>query len=276
METDLETQPTAHRVARRESLAVVLMTKNEEARLADCLERVAGWADEIVIIDDLSSDRTVEIARRYTDKIFPYASENDHYRQWNRGIDHAASDWILHIDADEHVTPPLKLAIDAMLQQGTTHSALTVMRRNHFLGHPMRHGGWHHPHLILFRRKQARCVGTGIHVRLQVDGTTGSLDADVNHYPFATIAQFISRQNLYTSVEAKVMLSERGRVPWRTALFQMSARPVKLFWKFYVKKQGWRDGWTGLVFSGLFAFAHWMLWAKYWELAQSERALKSP
>ncbi|MBI3324810.1 MAG: glycosyltransferase family 2 protein [Candidatus Omnitrophica bacterium] len=265
------TQASVHPSARRQTLAVVLMTKNEEARLADCLDRVAGWADEIVVIDDLSTDRTVEIARRYTDKIFPYASEDDHYRQWNRGIDHATSDWILHIDADEHVTALLRAAIDEVLRSGTPHDAFTVMRRNYFLGRPMRYGGWYHPHLIFFRRDRARCVGSGIHVRLRVDGAIGSLPADIHHYPFATVAQFLTRQNLYTTVEAKVLLAERGRLPWRVVLVQLTLRPLKLFWKFYVKKQGRRDGWHGLVFSGLFAVAHWMLWAKYWELMTNDQ-----
>ena len=168
-------------VPRRGTLAVVMMTKNEEARLPACLDRVRGWADEVVIIDDLSVDRTVEVARRYTQKVFAIASEDDHYAQWNRGIERADSDWILHIDADEWVTPELKRAIDGILVDDGGHSAFDLMRLNHFLGRPMRHGGWRHRHRILFRRSRARCVGKGIHVRLQVDGTVGFLDADIEH-----------------------------------------------------------------------------------------------
>jgi len=251
----------------RETLAVVMMTKNEEGCLAACLDRVAGWADEIVIIDDLSTDRTVEVAGRYTDKVFRMASNDDHFEQWNRGIDRASCEWVLHIDADEWVTPELKAAIDEVLADPQDHSAFELMRRNVFLGHPMRYGGWHHRHRILFRRARARCVGKGIHVRLQVDGKVGFLNADIEHYPFGSISQFISRQNHYTAVEADVMREERGRLPFRTMVFQAGVRPLKLFWKFYVKKQGYRDGWHGLVFSMLFAFSHFLLWTKYWERA---------
>ncbi len=254
---------------KRATLAIVMMTKNEEQRLPTCLERVAGWADEIIIIDDLSTDGTVEVARRYTDKIFQMSSEDDHFQQWNRGIERATSDWILHIDADEWVTPGLKAEIDGVLRDDQGHSAFEMMRKNFFLGHPMRHGGWHHRHRILFRRDRARCVGKGIHVRLRVDGTIGFLNADIEHYPFSSIAQFIERQNHYTSVEARVMVEERGRPSLRTVYVQTGVRPLKLFWKFFVKKQGYRDGWVGLVFSLLFAFTHFLLWAKYWELAQS-------
>ena len=259
--------PSRPAAGQRATLAVVMMTKNEEARLPACLERVAGWADEIVIIDDLSTDRTVEVARRYTDKVFPIASNDDHFAQWNRGIDRAGSDWVLHIDADEWVTPELKTAIDGILTDARGHSAFDLMRKNVFLGRPMRHGGWYHRHRILFRRDRSRCVGKGIHVRLKIDGTVGLLNADIEHYPFTSIAQFLERQNHYTSVEARVMFEERGTLPRRHVYFQAAVRPLKLFWKFYVKKGGRKDGWVGFVFSCLFAFAHLLLWAKYWELA---------
>lgn len=256
----------------RATLAVVMMTKNEEARLPDCLDRVAGWADEIVIIDDLSTDKTVDVAKRCNAKVFPYASDNDHFQQWNRGIDHATADWVLHIDADEWVTPALKEAIDTVLADDGGHSGYQLMRRNVFLGRAMRHGGWYHPHLILFKRERSRCVGEGIHVRLKVDGTIGRLNADILHFPFTSVAQFISRQNLYTSVEARVLLKERGRLPKREVVYQAAVRPIKLFRKFYVKLGGRRDGWQGLVFSILFAFAHFMLWVKYWEAANATDA----
>lgn len=258
--------PPAGRV--RETLAVVLMTKNEEARLAACLDRVAGWADEIVIIDDLSTDRTVEIARRYTQKVFSIASEDDHCAQWNRGIERASSDWILHIDADEWVTPALQQAIDGILIDAHGHSAFELMRKNVFLGHPMRYGGWYHRYRILFRRTRAHCLGKGVHPRPQIDGTIGWLDADVEHYPFTSLAQFLERQNHYTSVEARNLLERQPGLPGRMIWFQAAVRPIKLFWKFYIKKQGYRDGWYGLVFSMLFAFAHLLLWAKYWECVQ--------
>jgi len=260
-------------LSRRETLSVVLMTKNEETRLAACLDQVAGWADEIVIIDDLSTDRTVEIARRYTANIFACASEDNHDRQWNRGIERATGEWILHIDADERVTPALRSAIDRRLADAGGASAFELMRKNFFLGHPMRCGGWYHRHLILFRRERARCVGQGIHVRLQVDGPVGFLDAEIEHYPFDSIAQFVERQNHYTTVEARVMRGERGTLPARTIRYQLTVRPAKLFWKSYVKNRGHREGLHGLVFGLLQAFMHAMLWAKYWETtAATERA----
>jgi len=256
----------------RATLSVVLMTKNEETGLAACLDRVAGWADEIVVIDDLSTDHTVEIAHRYTDQVFSYASEDNHDRQWNRGIEHARGDWILHIDADERVTPSLKAAIDRILVDAQGHSAFEIMRKNFFLGHPMRYGGWYHRHLILFRRDAARCVGKGIHVQLQVHGSIGFLDAQIEHYPFRTITQFLERQNRYTTVEARVLYEQQGSVPSKTMISQVGWRPPKLFWKSYIKNHGYREGMCGLVFALLYAFVHVMFWAKYWELVLNAQA----
>ncbi len=252
---------------KRETLAVMLMVKNEQARLAACLDRVAGWADEIVIIDDLSTDQTVEIARRYTDKIFAYASNNDHCLQWNRGIDHATADWILHIDADEWVTPDLRKAIDGALHEPHGHHAFEMMRLNFFVGHPMRHGGWYHKHLILFRREGTRLTGSGIHTRnrMRISGTIGFINAEIEHYPFSSIEQFIERQNLYTSVEACAMLRDQGPAPMSRFIFQIAVRPLKLFWKSYIKQRGYKEGWHGLVFAFLSAFTHFMHWAKYWQ-----------
>lgn len=263
--------PPSARPAGRASLAIVMMTKNEAHRLAACLDRVAGWASEIVIIDDESRDRTVEIARGYGATVAVMPSGDDHFLQWNRGIDRAVSEWILHIDADEWVTLALKAAIDAALSQPTTHAAFTMMRRNYFVGHPMRGGGWHHPHLILFRRGRARCEGTGIHSRLKVSGTIGHLNADIDHFPFTSVSQFIDRQNHYTNIEAGVAAAGPA-VSARTVRYQMTWRPLKLFWKTYVKKGARHDGWHGFVFSLLFAFAHWMHWVKYYEQTHEPRA----
>ncbi|MBI3088501.1 MAG: glycosyltransferase [Candidatus Omnitrophica bacterium] len=269
--------PPATRCLRKETLSVVLMTKNEEARLSACLDRVTGWADEIVIIDDLSADRTVEIARRYTDKVFSFASEDNHDLQWNRGIERATGDWILHLDADEVVSPQLTAAIDQRLADARDYGAFELMRKNFFLGHPMRFGGWYHRHLVLFRRAVSRCVGKGIHVQLKVDGRIGFLDAELEHYPFSSITQFIERQNHYTSVEAPLLFERRGPVSARALAYQLCCRPMKLFWKSYRKQQGCREGEHGLVFAILYAFVHAIFWAKHWEcLAASPRIAAEP
>jgi len=228
------------------------------------------WVSEIIIVDDDSVDQTREIAQSYGATIVRHQSCGDFDAQRNRGIAQASQEWVLQLDADEVVSADLREEIERQLLTPGSFDAFRITRRNHFLGHEMRYGGWAGQQGVkLFRKGRARYVGHSVHETLQVDGPIGSLNHPVDHYPFQSIEEFIERQNFYTSVEARVMLGHRGRLPSRVTLYQAAVRPVKLFWKFYVKKQGHRDGWHGLVFSLLFAFTHFMLWIKYWEILQA-------
>ncbi|MGB3082255.1 MAG: hypothetical protein WBB86_04615, partial [Candidatus Omnitrophota bacterium] len=124
---------------------------------------------------------------------------------------------------------------------------------------------WYHYSLHLFKRGSARYKGK-VHHDLIVDGRIGVLEAAVEHHPFQNFSQFIARQNRYTTIEAKELLDLYGKVPDKKVRYNIKTKPVKLFWKFYVKKQGFREGVYGFVFSVLFAWVHFAKWAKYWEL----------
>jgi hypothetical protein len=133
----------------------------------------------------------------------------------------------------------------------------------------MKHGGWYHYSLHLFRRGRARYEGV-IHETLRVDGPVGRLEAAVEHYPFTSVSQFVRRHNGYSTREAQAKLEERGILPEKEILFQLKKKPLKRFFKFYVKKLGFLDGAHGLVFSVLFAWVHFLNWAKYWELLNAK------
>ena len=244
------------------------MTKNAEPLVEGTLKSVADWVDEIVVLDGFSSDRTVEICRRYTDKV--YQNHWDGYRfctERNLGTSHASSDWCLHIDPDERATPEFRDAVLRMLEKGTSYDAFEFRKRNYFLGHAMRHGGWYHYSLHLFRRGKAHYEGV-IHETLKVDGAVGRLEAPVEHYPFTSLSQFVRRHNGYSSREALAKFEECGIVSDKEIGFQLKKKPLKRFFKFYVRKRGFLDGAHGLIFSVLFAWVHFINWAKYWELLQ--------
>lgn len=249
----------------RQTLTAVVLTKNEARQIGECLDTIR-WADEIVVIDGESTDGTPEICKRYGARVVVHRFGGDFGEERNLGIDQAHGDWILQLDADDRVTPAFADDVLRILKDGTPHAAFRFRRRNCFLGHWMRYGGWYHYSLHLFRRGKARYRGR-VHHDLLVEGTLGTLESAVEHHPFDDFSQFVSRQNRYTSLEALEIWEREGRLPERTVRYQVRVKPLKLFFKMYVKKMGFREGMHGFLFCVLFAFVHFFKWMKYLELA---------
>ena len=248
---------------RRETLSVVLITKNEARQMTQCLDTVA-WADELIVVDDESTDETVSLCRRYTARVITHRSNGDFDGQRNIGIDQATGDWILQMDADERVPEALHLELELLLRSRPPAHGLEIRRINWFLGRRVRYGGWDGWGLKLFRRGAARYVGKSVHETLRLDGARDRCEAPIEHYPYRDLSQIVHRTNFYSSVQARVM-SEEQQPTMQDVRRQLLRRPVKIFWKLYVKKQGYREGFTGLLFSVLFSWGHWMEWVKYWE-----------
>ena len=255
----------------RETISVVILTMNYEAMIEEALKSAAGWADEIVIIDGFSADRTVEICRRYTDKIFQnkwdrvtYASER------NLGIEKASCDWVLQIDPDERLTPEFKKTVSLILEKGTPHVAFEFRKKNFFFGHWMRYGGWYHYSLHLFRRTRSRYEGI-LHLDLKTEGSVGKIEASVLHYPFDSFSVFLQKQNWYSKKASEEELVYRGRHSDKVLAYNLKAKPLKRFFKFYIRKKGFLDGEHGLIFCVLYAWVHFLNWAKYWELLRQEK-----
>lgn len=253
-------------MAERQRLSAVILTKNEEPRIARCLESIQ-WADEVIVVDGESTDRTVEICRSYGATVISHPFSGDFGVERNVGADAAAGEWILQLDGDDVVSDELREAIGRMLREGTPHVAFQVRRKNNFLGRWMLHGGWYHYYQTLYRKSACRFEGRVHHV-LKTNGTIGVLEAPVLHFPFTSLEQFVIRQNRYTSLEAKEIFDRQGLLTPRFVRYQLTVRPLKLFWKSYVKKQGFREGWYGLVFAGLYTWVNFLKWAKYWELVR--------
>jgi glycosyltransferase involved in cell wall biosynthesis len=252
----------------RETISAVIMTRNCEDLIEGTLKSVKDWVDEIVVIDGCSTDRTPEICRSYGAKVVQNRWDGFRFcTERNLGIDNATKDWCFHVDPDERATPEFKTAVLKMLaaQPPVKHSAFEFRKRNFFLGHAMKHGGWYHYSLHLFRRGKARYEGI-IHEKLKVDGSIGKLEAPINHHPYPSIRQFVSRHNGYSSREAAMLDEERPGIDEKTVEYNLKKMPLKRFFKFYVKKAGFLDGAPGLIFSVLYAWVHFLNWAKYWEL----------
>jgi len=254
----------------RETISAVIMTKNCEHLVEGTLKSVCDWVDEIVILDGFSTDRTLEICRKYTDKIVQNRWSGYRFcTERNLGTSHATSQWCLHIDPDERATTAFRDDVLKMLDSHSPHAAYEFHKKNFFLGHWMRHGGWYHYSLHLFRRGLAVYDGV-IHESLHVKGTIGRLESAIEHYPFTSISQFVSRHNGYSTREAQALEEKRGRISHDEVHYNLTRKPLKRFFKFYFKKKGFLDGLYGFIFSVLFAWVHFVNWAKYAELEQGK------
>lgn len=247
----------------RQRLSVVILTKNAQDKIKNCLESVK-WADEIVIVDGLSTDRTLDICRRYTDKIIQSNFEG-FGKERNKGAEAATGQWILELDADEVVTEAFRKKVTEILSSPEEFVGYKFRRKNFFLGHFMRFSGWYHYSFHFFRKGFARYEGL-LHEKLLLNGKQGIIEEEIEHYPFDSISEFIKRQNRYTSITSGELFEKFANLPTRTIIYNLILKPFKLFWKFFIKKQGFRDGMHGFVFSILFAWVHFLNWAKYWEL----------
>jgi glycosyltransferase involved in cell wall biosynthesis len=243
---------------------VVVVTLNEEERIRECLDSVA-WADEIIVVDAESQDKTAAIARELTDHVI--------VRPWpgfpaqkNFGLAQATGDWVLSLDADETVSPELRTEITAILTGGGAADGYRVSRHNIFWGRWVRHGGLYPDWQVrLFRRGRGRFVDRAVHEAITVDGTVAQLRGHLEHRSYRDVADFLARADRYTSLAAEEAIAA-GR-PSRP-LMDLVARPVGRFLGMYVVRGGFLDGWRGFLLATLYAYYVLMRSAKIWERAR--------
>lgn len=243
------------------TITVVTTTYNEEAKIAAALESVR-WADELVVVDGFSHDRTVEIARQYTPHVFQQPNHPNWNVNKNWGFDRARGDWVLSLDADERVTPELAAELRSSLPTAP-HVAFRLVRHAFFFGRRVRFGGVDGTHLRLFRRGAARfpCRHPHEGLELLVRGTVGDLRAPLLHDSYDDISDFVRKMNVVTSQEADYLLAHGYRVRRRDLVL----RPLRDLWRRYIRQQGYRDGVLGLVVAGLYASYEFLSYAKAWE-----------
>lgn len=248
----------------RETISAVLIVKNEEHQIERALKSL-DWVDEIVVVDDGSTDQTANIARKYTSKVIPHTHTGKIADTWLAGVQAAASEWVLLMDADEEATPVFKAAALKILENGNSkYHGYMFYRNNWFLGKEMKWGGWRHQHMRFYRKKYGSFTSK-LHLDIRVPGEIGHIEADIHHYPFTSIAQYIERHNFYSSLATEDIKDKFGLVSLKTLKYHLTIRPLKIFWKSYIKKRGYRDGMHGLIFAILYSFLHFLEWAKYWE-----------
>ena len=254
------------------SLSVVVITRNEEANLPRCLESVA-WADERIVIDSGSTDRTLDIARENKAKLFEEAWKG-YAGQKNSAIAKASCGWVLSLDADEAVSPELAENIQRVVGgEDEKLAGYFMSRRNLFLGRWIRHGGFYPDRkLRLFRRGKGEFVERAVHETMRVDGPTGILEGDLIHHAYPTLTGYIETMNRYSSLGAEVAL-KHGHTSRSFAAFLINTyyRPaLNLAWN-YIFRGGFLDGREGFLLHLYHnVYVSWK-YAKAWEAGRAEQ-----
>jgi glycosyltransferase involved in cell wall biosynthesis len=232
-----------------ERLSVTIITCNEEKNIRDCLESVK-WADEIIVIDSNSKDKTVEICREYTEKVF-VEEWHGFGLQKNLCIEKADCKWILNLDADERIPSGLKEEIVNLLKRNDTYDGYYIARKNFFGKKWIKYGGWYPDYnLRLFKKEKGRFNERGVHEKVELKGKAGYLENHLEHYTYRDTGDFFERMNRYSTLSAKELYKGQKRA----SLFNIALRPPFTFFKMYILKRGFLDGYSGFLLALLYSF----------------------
>jgi glycosyltransferase involved in cell wall biosynthesis len=252
----------------RQPLSVAIITLNAASQLAACLDS-ARFADEIVVVDSGSTDGTQALAERLGARVIQQEWLG-FGRQKQFAVEAARHDWVLCLDADERVTPALQASMEIALQSPST-AAFRFPRCNRFLGRYLKHGeGYPDRSLRLFDRRQARWSNDAVHEKVETDCPIGDLAGDLLHDSAESLASYLTKQNRYTTLAAEMALAAGKRANFGRIAFS----PLIRFIKFYVVRQGFRDGLPGLIHIAIGCFNTFMKYSKMLERQSSDAALR--
>lgn len=244
-------------------ISAVVLAKNEEQNIEKCLESVR-WCDEIIVVDDNSSDGTSEIAKKYKATIYQHALKNDFSAQRNFGLSKAKNEWVLFIDSDEVVSDALCYEISGAVglkDQSLKNCNGFYLKRSDFMwGKQLRYGETGNIKLLRLGKK-----GTGewsgmAHEKWAIDGVIGNLVNPILHFPHATLEDFLKEINFYTDIRANELKNKNIRV----SFWDILSYPLGKFIVNYIFKAGFLDGMQGLMFAITMSFHSFLVRGKLW------------
>ena len=247
-------------------LSVVITTYNEEVNIADCIESVL-WADEILVVDSFSTDRTVEIAGEFPVEVVQrkyYGSA----AQKNWSLDRVSHDWVLILDADERVTEGLADEIRNILSKQPKFNGFYIRRENVMLDRKIRHSGWSTDKVIrLFHSAKGRYPNRRVHADVDIEGTIPTLKEPLTHYTYRHFTQYFEKLLNYAEWGAAQGFRE-GR---RAGFLEIGGRPLWRFFRTYVLQMGALDGLHGLAVCGLQSVGVFLKYLRLWEYTVREK-----
>jgi glycosyltransferase involved in cell wall biosynthesis len=227
------------------NLSVIIIAKDAEATVRRCLESVA-WADEVVVVENGSADRTADIARELGAKVHQTADWPGYGQQKNRALDLATGDWLFSLDADEWVTPGLRDEIRSAIAGGSETVAFRIPRKSSFCGRFMRHSGWWPDYVVrVFKRGNGRFSPDAVHERVIVEGRIGSLRECIMHEAITDLDQMLTKMNRYSSTSAAELHKQGRRGSFISSLFHGGWA----FLRTYVLRLGFLDGREGFMLA---------------------------
>lgn len=235
------------------TLSVALATYNEEQNLARCLDTVRDFADEIVIVDGTSKDRTVAIAKEYKAKVIVRENPKIFHINKQIAIDNCSSDWILQLDADEHVSESLKQEIKEILREEKEFNGYWIPRKNYFLGRFLMKGGQYPDYTVRFYKKgKGRLPQKDVHEQAEIDGKIGYLKNPLLHYPYKDFKFYMMKWNRYNNIIAMQLGQELKSKKLLAKAFlifvYLLIKPIYWFLLTYIRHKGFVDSWQGFVF----------------------------
>ncbi|MDP2939867.1 MAG: glycosyltransferase family 2 protein [Candidatus Omnitrophota bacterium] len=244
------------------ALTVVVLTKNEQDNIAECLNSVFGWTDEIIVVDDESSDKTREIANNFTDKVFIRKMDVEGIQR-NWAYSQAKNEWVLSLDADEMVSAQLQEEISLVLKNNTMYNGFSIPLRNYIGNYWVKHSGWYPASkLRLFKKDKFQYEEVEVHPRAFLEGKESRLTKDIIHKGYPNLEHFFASLNRQTTLEAKKWITTNrhmslGRAIWRT---------IDRFIRSFFVKKGYKDGFVGFMIAFFASLYQVISFVKYREM----------
>ncbi len=242
-------------------ISVAIITFNETLNIKRCIDSV-DFADEIIVVDSLSSDNTCDIARELGATVIDQKFLG-HIAQKQLAVDNCSNNWVLSLDADEEVSAELKESILELLKNDLKEDAYSMNRVSFHLGRWIRHGGWYPDKKIrLFNKNKACWGGYNPHDKVIVDGSIGHLSGDLQHYVFDDLRHNIDTNNSYSSI----MASDLDKDGKQFSYLKLFLKPLGKFLETYIYKRGFLDGMAGFIIAVGAAYSMFLKFAKLWEI----------
>lgn len=249
-------------------ISVVIILKNEEKVIGDCLESVK-WADEIILIDGGSTDKTLDIVKKYKVRVVEQKVAGLSFAAWhNQGKEEAKYEWLLYVDADERITPLLKEEINEVMKENDPRAAYAIPRRNFLLGKELRFGGWapDYQKRLFVKKNLKRWTGV-LHEQPEINGEVGKLQNPMIHFQPEKLEPALEQSIKWSILESgPIVKSGHPKISW----WRVLRMGVTTFWERMIVKQGFRDGGEGFIESIYQVFHTMIIYLRVWEKQQKE------